>query len=734
MKLAALVTLAAALALLAPQAHALPVAGTVLDRAGHALEYANVAAAAAKRGAVSDGAGRFSLDLPAGPVLLEVSQIGYERARLTVHVAEGMAPLRIVLADEPVALAEVTVATSSFGKAGKSEGAVLNRRDIVMTPGGAADVFQSLRALPGINAPNEGAALYVRGGDPSETMIRLDGGEIGHPYHYESASGGLFGAFDSYMLKDAFFSSGGFSARYGSVLSGVLDIETQDPMNTRTVTVGANLAGGNVSSSWALVPDKLSLVGTARYATPDLLFRLYGSASRYETVPRSRDGALRLLYRPSPTGRLSLTYLGAHDRVGVLARRLNFEAPYAQRAGNDLVALQVQDLVGGAVALKGQASFQSYRSDWSYSVFGAARRERSLQANLDAVWPASRRHELSFGVNLRRRTTTIAGTLAADSTDFGPGAPTRTYDTRVPLAEPGVYLEDKLRVTGPVYATVGGRLDYVSRPGVWTADPRAALAWRVNGAHALRLAAGRYHQPVAADYLDPRFGNPALPPLEAEHWIAGYEWRDTDVNLRVEAYAKRYRHLVTQDQTAFYASRGQGYARGVDFFLRGSHRSLAGWISYGYLDSKRQERDDPREEPASFGVRHSLTLVGTYQALPSWQIGARLGYSSGRPYRPVVGATYDAARGLWRPIYGENNSGRMPDYRRLDLRLTHLFSLPATLGLPPSSVCVFYVEGLNVLNLHNTLDYYYSADYTVRRAQDSYFSRRLLVGGVGLSW
>src|SRR5437867_8387024 len=177
-----------------------------------------------------------------------------------------MSELRVTLEDEPVPVGEVVVAASSFGNSGKSEGAVVRRMDIVTTPGGAADVFQSLRALPGINAPSDGAALYVRGGDPHETLIRLDGAGIGHPYHYEGAAGGLFSAFDAYMLKSAFFSSGGFSSKYGGVLSGVLDIETQDPMGLKTVSVGANVVGGGVSSSWALVPDKLSFVGTLRFS------------------------------------------------------------------------------------------------------------------------------------------------------------------------------------------------------------------------------------------------------------------------------------------------------------------------------------------------------------------------------------------------------------------------------------------------------------------------------------
>jgi hypothetical protein len=100
----------------------------------------------------------------------------------------------------------------------------------------------------------------------------------------------------------------------------------------------------------------------------------------------------------------------------------------------------------------------------------------------------------------------------------------------------------------------------------------------------------------------------------------------------------------------------------------------------------------------------------------------------------VVGRAYDAGRGVWRPVYAENNSGRMPAFSRVDLRATYLFSLPALGGIKASSICVAYVEALNVLNRHNTLRYSWNADYSQRRSEDSYFGRRLIVAGVALAW
>ncbi|MEO5616469.1 MAG: TonB-dependent receptor, partial [Candidatus Eisenbacteria bacterium] len=358
-------------------ASATVISGTVVDEQGKPVEYCTVSVAVLKRGAAADDQGRFTLDLPPGRHLIEVAQMGYERARVTLEVGNAPASVRVRLKDEPIPLAEVSVTASAFGKVGKGEGATLRRMEVLTTPGGAADVFQSLRTLPGINAPNEGAAVYVRGGPPDETLIRLDGGEMGHPYHYEGASGGLFSSLDTYMLRSAFFSSGGFSAKYGGVLSGVLDIETQDPLNLRTVSAGANMAGGGTSASWALVPDKLSFIGAYRVGDPRLLFRLYGTSSDYDVTPRGTDGTGKLLWRYSDTGRASLLYLDSRDRTQLNVDYLNTRASYAERGRNQMGVMQFSDVVGEQLVLKGQIAGQYWQRDWRFAEFGGGESERN---------------------------------------------------------------------------------------------------------------------------------------------------------------------------------------------------------------------------------------------------------------------------------------------------------------------------------------------------------------------
>jgi hypothetical protein len=76
----------------------------------------------------------------------------------------------------------------------------------------------------------------------------------------------------------------------------------------------------------------------------------------------------------------------------------------------------------------------------------------------------------------------------------------------------------------------------------------------------------------------------------------------------------------------------------------------------------------------------------------------------------------------------------MPQYQRLDVRLTRLFSLPRAGTIPGSGACALYLEGLNVLGTQNVLEYVYNSNYSIRYRNESYFSRAMMVAGFSLTW
>ena len=108
---------------------------------------------ASAEGRIADDRAKPAIELPDGPPTLECAQIGYQRSRVA-HRRDG-SRCAVTLPDEPAPVAEVRRRVRR-SVTGKSEGAVVRRMDVLMTPGGGDVQFQ-LRALPGINALAEGA-------------------------------------------------------------------------------------------------------------------------------------------------------------------------------------------------------------------------------------------------------------------------------------------------------------------------------------------------------------------------------------------------------------------------------------------------------------------------------------------------------------------------------------------------------------------------------------------------
>jgi hypothetical protein len=165
-------------------------------------------------------------------------------------------------------------------------GTTLRRLDIYTMPGGTGEMLQALQSMPGATRAGDGAELYIRGGDPAETPVFFDGGRLPFPGRWESLHGSAMGVVDASVLRRAYFSNGGFSARYGNALSGVVDVETEGRPARPSYRFGANMvqAGGTArvqtgerTGGWA------TLSGTdAR-----LITRLNGEAELYPRSPQS---------------------------------------------------------------------------------------------------------------------------------------------------------------------------------------------------------------------------------------------------------------------------------------------------------------------------------------------------------------------------------------------------------------------------------------------------------------
>ena len=97
----------------------------------------------------------------------------------------------------PFSLEPITVEVGTF-RLGALPDVTLADLEVVSTPGAAADPFRAIQTFPGLQGVGEGAGLFVRGGDVSETRVLLDGATVLSPFRLDTDRTISFGRFDPF--------------------------------------------------------------------------------------------------------------------------------------------------------------------------------------------------------------------------------------------------------------------------------------------------------------------------------------------------------------------------------------------------------------------------------------------------------------------------------------------------------------------------------------------------------
>ena len=127
---------------------------------------------------------------------------------------------------------------------------------------------------------------------------------------------------------------------------------------------------------------------------------------------------------------------------------------------------------------------------------------------------------------------------------------------------------------------------------------------------------------------------------KSSHYIINYQIENNSRLFRMEAYHKKYDNLMKYDtlyaiNSNAYNNDGFGYARGIDLFFR-DNRSIKNGnfrITYSYIDSKRNYRDNDRLCIPDFISKHNASIDYKYyfDKLSSF-IFATYHFATGRPY------------------------------------------------------------------------------------------------------
>ncbi|MDZ7332603.1 MAG: TonB-dependent receptor [candidate division KSB1 bacterium] len=683
--------------------------GSVINEKNTPLPFANIFLKGRMEGSVSDSLGNFSFKTKAsGKVTLICSYIGYQSFEKELELKAGsIIEINIKLRQIEIRGRSVMVTASAFTATDEGEGVTLTAMDVVRTPGAAADLFWAIKTFPGLQQVDEGAGLFVRGGDVSETVVLLDGAIINHPYKYESPTGGFFGTFSPFLLKGTFFSSGGFSAQYGNALSGALAMESLDLPDQRAIGLGLGLAAESIYLAVPLVDDKFGFSLSGNRSNTKMMFQLNNCSKDFSQYPFSYDFNFNSVYKMNPQSQLKLFAYRAADKVGVEIDDPDYSTHFHGNNSNQLYNLKYNSLIQKKLLLQANLAFSNFKRDVRLSVMELDFEDRLYQARLNAEIESFQGYTLQAGMEFFKNQTLISGTITQNELDLSPTAPTDQVNTDYNSYRAAQFIE--LELFGPlgIKMTPGLRGEYESISKKYILDPRLALIYSLTPQSNLTASWGIYHQFPEPSYYDPYVGNPQLSSMKAVHYIIGYAFQQENKIFRLEGYYKNYSRLLLEDEQLNYVNQGHGYATGIDVFAKNSWGPISGWISYSWLKARRKWLDAPTLAPPYFDITHNLTLVLNATLPKNFSAGISFRYATGKPYTPAPDKYHQA---------------RVPDYLKLDLSLSYLRRFFE------NNITVFYLGISNLEGRINIYDYRYSPDYQRRDAVESSFGRSVYFG------
>ncbi|MFC2169693.1 TonB-dependent receptor domain-containing protein [Acidobacteriota bacterium] len=661
--------------------------------------------------------GSFQLELMPGKHKLVVEATGYYPKSVEINVQENKEnEITLKLMPGFNLKEEVTVtakALSSTELKEKSQGSKFNltAHDIYSSPGGKAEVFDVLKSKPGATSEGDSSPLAVRGGDPEENLYLFDQTSLINPYHMHSTAGvgGLLSVFDSTMVEDVAFFSGGFGAKYGDVLSGVLDIKTRS--GNETVYSGNllfSLGGLSLNIKGPLKKNSTSFILSARKNFSELLIKQQKTTYDYEVFPHYWDMSGKITQRINNSHSLELYYFKGGDNMKYKLWRDDYEGNLGIESEQDIVNLRHIFFRRSKKISELSLSRNVYNKNFGIQN-SVQTRNRISQYNLrwDFVIQAHQRHSIETGLEIKSQKYSSFGYYPENEYEWTvPGSLWRTYQTDVLGTKFGAYIQNQIEIGGNLICNIGIRGDYFDKIKTDVFDFRTSLAYALNSSTVLKASTGTYHQFPYLEFLDEEYGNLNLEPMRAYHFVFGIEKRlKFGVRAHMEFYYKKYQNLILKDFEFHYSNEGYGIGKGIEFLVQKSIGAYTGWLTYSYSLSRRKELDSPQLLPFDYDIPHNLTFNSVIKLPWNFELGSKFRYASGRPYTPIIDADYNLEKNVYYPIFGKKKSSRFPDYKRLDIRLSKILFFRKFAGY------VFF-ELENVFNHRNVIRFDYSEDYS----------------------
>ncbi len=665
------------------------ITGKVTDQNNAPLPGANIYIKDTYDGATSDADGKFSFTTDeTGDAVLVVSYVGYKSSETNLTLDGKPKNVDVVLEENSTELGTVVISAGSFEASDEKKAVILRPLDIVTTAGATADIYSALKTLPGTQQIGETEGLFVRGGSASETKTIIDEMIVQNPFYSKVPDIPSRGRFSPFLFKGTVFSTGGYSAQYGEALSSVLVLKTQDlaPKTQTSLSLMILGLGGSHVQRW----ENTSLAFEANYYNLSPYFDTFKQRTDWKQAPRGIDFSTNLRHKTSDTGMLKV--FSSYSNGDLSMYNLNLDdlvtkEYFGSKDYNFFLNANYREVFGNDWAFFAGYSFSDDNQKIDLTSDKIENDEKLNTAKVTVSKEIINKSYILFGgeilnYNYKNNFNEFASTL---NEVFTAG-----------------FVESDVFITNDIAVRIGLRSEYSKLLDKTNLAPRFSAAYRLGEYDQLNFAYGNFYETPGKEFL---IFTKNYDFEKSTHYIVNYQYLGENITFRIEAYYKDYSDLAKGNDFVYptfsvpdvsYGSYGRGYAKGIDIFWRDRQTfDLTDyWISYSYLDTKRDYRNYPKLAQPTFATPHTFSVV-----VKRWV----------PQFASSVGVTYSYATG--RPYFNPNNPDFLGDktkaYQNLSFNISYLTNVF-------NNFTVVYASLDNLIGYNNIYSYRYSSDGSVR--------------------
>lgn len=685
------------------------ISGKVLGRNNKPLKDVSITLKDTYDGATTDETGNYKFETSEkGSQTLIFSHPKFIEIEKSIQIEDKNLILNAELKESVSEIDAVIISAGSIEASDKKRATtLLTPIDVYTTAGANGQISSALETLPGVQKVGESEGLFVRGGTGTETKFFMDGNLVNNYFGNSVPGIKAMDRLNTSLFKGNVFSSGGYSAVYGQALSGVLALESIDLPERNSADFGISpiFASGGIQR---VNQEKTHSYGISLgYSNLELMQKILKFNTDFEKAPQSFGGNGNFRIKTSRGG--FIKYYGSYDTSSMKLSSPNLDDETSsdkinQNGKNTFHSLSYREKFGRYTLNLGS----SYTYNQNTLHFSNVDQNGSSPFNNDID---SKGNYFNAKALIERKLFKISAIRAGIELN------TTKEETWVSIAQKNyefrdditsLFAETDLGISNDLSLKIGARAENSSSINRWNFSPRFAMAYRISKEWTSSLAYGTFFQNPESRFFTENY-QPNY--QRADHYIFQVQRAADGRSLRLETYYKKYQDLI-KTTTDFYRpialnNNGSGYAKGVELFWRDkkSLKNIDYWVSYSYLDSKRDYLNYTESLFPNFAAKHTLSVVAK-KFVTNWKTGFNISYNynSGRPY-------YNFVTEIGNTVL--KNQGFVKDYQAVNFSLNYL----PNLGKKDARAFTVLVLSINnVLGTKNEFGYNFSSNGLKSRA------------------